>query len=247
MEVEITRDWVDYLGAAGVLVSLLLAAGALIYAKKSSDAARGSEKAAETTAAAASQEAQQTHELLRIAKDQHERLVTESSRRPVLAPPALSFQGMTHPDDLTLGQLESVAYTRPMLGQPIRLWPVVVQALFENIGDKAADRTLARFLVPLEVGLLRSGPRGEHAANVDLHRDELILKGRTGNQRAHVHAWRIQHLPPGQPEALHVLLLFTAPGDYEAELQAQHEEAEPVSRRFLIRVPASGAAQVEQA
>lgn len=50
MKVEIARDWVDrdwvdYVEAAGFLASLLVAAGALIYAKKSSGAASGSTQA----------------------------------------------------------------------------------------------------------------------------------------------------------------------------------------------------------
>lgn len=244
MKVEIARDWVDYVAAAGVLVSLLLAAGALIYAKVSSDAARGSAQAAETTAAAATQEAEQTRELLRLAADQHERLVRESSRSPVLAAPALCFQTMIDPGQLTLAQIASVDPLHDF-GQQIRLWPVVVRALFQNIGDKAADQTLARFVVPSEVGLWRSGPGGEHAQNVDLHADELTLRAATADSATYAHAWRIHHLPPGQPEALHVLLVFREPGEYEAELQAQHEEAEAVRGRFLIIVPETGAARVE--
>lgn len=126
------------------------------------------------------------------------------------------------------------------------LWPLGVRASFENSGDKAADHTLARVLVPADVGLWRSGPAGEHAETVDLHDDELTLSAAGGDSTAHAHAWRIEHLPPGQSEALHVLLVFREPGEYEAELQAQHEEVEPVSRRFLIRVPERGSAQVEQ-
>jgi hypothetical protein len=245
VKTEIARDWVDYVEAVGVLVSLLLAAGALIYARKSSDAARGSAEAAETTAAAATQEAEQTRELVRLATDQHERLVRESSRRPVLAAPELSLQAMIDPGGLTMGQIASMGHRLHDLGQEIRLWPLVVRASFENIGDRAADRALARFLVPAEVGLWRSGPGGEHPEDVDLHGDGLTLSASGEASIAHAHAWRIQHLPPGQPEALHVLLVFREPGEYEAELQAQHEEVEPVSSRFLIRVPERGSAQVD--
>jgi hypothetical protein len=245
VEVEIARDVVDYAEAAGVLVSLVLAAGALIYAKKSSDAASGSARAAEVTASAATQEAEQTRELLRLAADQHERLVRESSRRPRIAAPSLEFQATVDPGELTLGQIAAMRHPLHELGQEIRLWPVVVRASFENIGDKAADQTLARFLVPTAVGLWPSGPRGEHVEDVDLHRDALALRAGGTESAAHAHAWRIRHFPPGQPEALHVLLVFPEPGDYEAELQTQHPDAEPMSRRFLISVPGNGPARVE--
>lgn len=108
VNVHIARDWVDYVEAAGVLVSLLLAGGALIYARKSSDAAAESGKAAATTAAAATQEAEQTRELLQLASDQHERLVKEASRRPVLARPVLVFQASIDRRQLTMGQIMSV-------------------------------------------------------------------------------------------------------------------------------------------
>lgn len=77
--------------------------------------------------------------------------------------------------------------------------------------------------------------------------DDLTLSIPSGHSHAHAHSWRIQHLPPGQPEALHVLLVFREPGDYEVELQAQHEEAEPVGQRFVSRVPEAGPSEVERA
>jgi hypothetical protein len=136
MTVEVARDWVDYVQAAGVLVSLVLAAGALVYAKKSSDAAADSATAADMTAAAATQEAAQTRELLRLAADQHERLITEASRRPVLAPPVLLFQASIETDQLSMAQMMSMEALPKYLGDEVRLWPVVVRASFENVGTK---------------------------------------------------------------------------------------------------------------
>lgn len=250
MKVDIVRDSFDYVQAAGVLVSLLLAAWALIYAKKSVDEAKGSAEAAEktavaaeTTAVAATQEAEQTRELLRIAADQHERLVSESSRRPVFAAPEIFLQGTMDPSALSLAQISAMGH-QLQLGEQIPLWPVVARATFQNVGDKAADQTLARFLVPSEVGLWRSGPSGEHAEDVDLHADELTLASTDGDSTAHAHAWRIDHLPPRQPEAVHALLVFRQPGKYEVELQAQHQEADAVSRRFVISVPQTGPARI---
>jgi hypothetical protein len=249
VKVQIARDWVDYVQAVGVLVSLVLAGGALIYAKKSSTAAAESAEAAATTAAAATQEAEQTRELLRLASDQHQRLVREASRRPVLATPVLLFRASIDPDQLTLGQIMSMgalALSDPV-GEEVRLWPVVVKAVFENVGDKPADQTLARVSVPVEVGLWRAGPDGEHPQDVDLHDEDVNLSVPSGDSRAHAHSWRIQHLPPAQPEALHLLLVFRDPGDHEVELQAEHEEAEPVGQRFVIRVPEAGPAGVQRA
>lgn len=246
VEVEIARDWLDYVQAAGVLVSLLLAAGALVYAKKSSDAASESAHAAETTAAAATQEANQTRELLRLATDQHERLVSESRRRPLFAPPALAFRTTLDPSELTLGQIASMGRSWDDLGRHAELWPAVFSVSFENVGSKAADRALARVAVPVGVGLWRSGPRGEHPENVDLQPVEtLTLRTPTGDSAVHAHAWRIPDLPPRQGETLHVLLVFPRLGDYEAELQAQHEDADPAAQRFLISVPRAGAVHVE--
>jgi len=74
---------------------------------------------------------------------------------------------------------------------------------------------------------------------------EPALSAPTGNITAHAHAWRIERLPPGQPEALHVLLVFPEPGEYAVLLQAHHEEADAVSRWFLITVPDRGSARVE--
>ena len=98
--------------------------------------------------------------------------------------------------------------------------------------------------MPVEVGLWCTSPDGERSKNVDLRDDDLALSVPSGHSQAHVHSWRIQHLPPGQPEAFHVLLVFREPGDYEVELQAQHEEAESVGRRFLIGVPETGPSEV---
>jgi hypothetical protein len=247
VNVHVVRDWIDYVEAGGVLVSLLLAAGALIYAKKSSESAAESAKAAATTADAATQEAKQTRELLRLASDQHERLVGEANRRPVLATPILLFQASLDPGHLTMAQMMSMGALAlsDQVGKEALVWPVVVRALFENIGDKPADQTLARLVVPVEVGVWRTSPDGEQSQNVDLHDDDLTLSVPSGHSHAHAHSWRIQHLPPGQPEALHVLLVFRTPGDYEVELQAQHEAAEPVSQRFAIRIPEAGASDVE--
>src|SRR4051794_31372281 len=92
VQVEIARDWVDYVEAVGVLLSLVFAAGALVYAKKSSDSAAESAQGAEKTAVAAVQGAEQTRELVRIASDEHDLVLRELRRRPVLAPPSLTFQ-----------------------------------------------------------------------------------------------------------------------------------------------------------
>ena len=246
MKVEIARDTLDYVEAAGVLVSLLLAAAALWFAKRSADSAKGSADAAEVTAAAATQEAEQTRKLVRIARDQHERLLAEAGRRPVLATPKLAFQTTREPGDLTIDQIHSMGYQLLAGEQVPVLWPVVVRATFENVGDRSADHVLARFAVPIQVGLWRSGPQGEHAENVDLQRREaMTLAAEGGEFPAHAHAWRIPHLPPNQPEALHALLVFLHPGEYEAELQAEHEQAEAVSQRFRLTVPQQGPAHVE--
>ena len=241
---EIARDWLDYVAALGVLVSLVLAAAALIYARKSARAAQGSADAAETTATAATQEAEQTRELVRIAEDQHERLVEEANRRPVLATPTLSFETMCHPGELTMAQIFSVNY-QVRLGETPRLWLVVVRAAFQNVGDKLAEHVLARFIVPQEVGLWRSGPRGEHPTDVELDGDVLTLEARGTQTSAHAHGWRIPRLPPDEsPEGLHAVLVFGQPGEYEVELQADHEEAQAVSQRFRVTVPVQGSAEV---
>ncbi len=210
MKVEIARDLIDYIEATGVLASVVLALAALVYAKKSADAARGSAEAAETTAAAATQEAEQTRELVRIARDQHDRLVYEASRKPVLGTPTLSFQAMLDPGELTLGQIFAMGH-QPSVGQPPVLWAVVVRAAFQNAGDKLAEQVLARFAVPDEVRRWRSGPHGEHAQDVDLHADDLTLAARGRESGAHTHSWRIPRLPPDQPpEALHAPSVYAA-------------------------------------
>ena len=239
MRVAIVRDWVDYVQAAGVLVSLLLAAGALIYAKRSSDASADSARAAAATAAIAKEEIEHTRKLVRLASDQHDRLVSESKRRPVLAAPSLSLRSMFGADKLTLAQLASMGQPLHSLDLHPRLWPIVVEAAFENIGDKAADQTLARLILPIKVGLWRSDKDGEHSEDLDLQIYQLSLSSPAGADVAHSYSWRIPHLPPTQQEALHLLLVFRALGDYEVELQAQHEEAEPVVQRFLITVSES--------
>ena len=236
MRVEIARDWVDYVQAAGVLVSLLLAAGALIYAKRSSDASADSARAAAATAAIAMEEVEHTRKLLRLASDQHDRLITESKRRPVLAAPTLSLRSVFGANKLTMGQLRSLAVTPHSLDLSPRVWPAVFEVAFENVGDKAADQTLARVIHPIKVGLWRSDRNGEHSEDVDVQPCEVALKSPAGDEIAHVYSWRIPHLPPRQQEARHLLLVFRALGDYEVELQAQHEEAEPVVQRFLITV-----------
>lgn len=142
MKVEVARDLIDYVEAAGVLASVVLALAALVYAKKSADAAQGSAEAAETTAAAATQESEQTRELVRIARDQHDRLVYEASRKPVLGTPTLSFQAMLDPGELTLGQIFAMGH-QPSVGHPPVLWPVVVRAAFQNAGDKLAEPRLS--------------------------------------------------------------------------------------------------------
>lgn len=233
MEIEVARDWVDYVQAGGVLVSLVVAFIALVYAKKSADSAADSSAAAETTATAAAQEAEQTRELVDIARDQHARLLAESSRRPVFEPPALEIVRRIDPSQLTVDEMRGLN-RRPNAMSGLR--PVLVRASFQNVGDKAADRTLAHFIVPAGVSFHRSSATGQQREVVDLHQHEVELDSPVGDAPAYGHSWRIPTFPPFQPEALHALLIFQAEGEYEVELAAAHEEASPMSQRFLIRI-----------
>lgn len=48
------------------------------------------------------------------------------------------------------------------------------------------------------------------------------------------YVWRVSRLDLGQPEVLHATLAFHTTGEFEVELQIEHQEADPVSQRFAI-------------
>lgn len=250
----VERDALDYIEAAGVLVSLILAGAALWFAKRSADAADRSAvaaddtaatasrtaKAAETTAAAATQEAAQTRELVEIARDQHRRLLDEASRAPEFSPPQLVIAKTLDPNMIPMGFLRDVDQ---MLDAPMPRefteWVIVFEATFRNVGNKAAEQALARFAVPDPVRLLRSGPAGEDLERVDLSPLKGYMLRLPGTELpAYAHAWRF-YLPPNQPEILYATLIFDEPGSYELELQIDHEDAELVRQRFMVTLPPS--------
>ena len=81
----------------------------------------------------------------------------ESRRKPVFAAPTLSLRScMFGADKLSLAQLASMGQPLHSLDPQPHLWPIVVEVAFENIGDKAADQTRARLILPIKVGLWRS-------------------------------------------------------------------------------------------
>jgi hypothetical protein len=239
MTLEIARDWLDYVQAAGVFVSLLLAGGALAYAKKSADAASDSATDARETARSAADQAEQTRELLRLASIQHERLVEQASRRPAFAQPDMVWQTSLAPDDLSINQQmqAGVIDLSSPVGEHVELWPVLVRTRITNSGDKPADQVLVRVVVPNIVTTWITSPSGEHPQDVDRQDEQgAALETPDGPVDAYAHAWRIAHLPPSQPESTHILFAFPKPGDYQVVLEAHHEEAGAVSERFVITV-----------
>lgn len=244
MKVQTTRDWLDYVEAAGVLVSLVLALVALLFAKRSADAADESAQAADATAASAAEQAAHTRELVAIARNQHERLLRDINRRPEFGRPELRVETMFDAGDLTLGQLASLGHPFGAMGAAVAVRAVVLRASFENVGDRDADAALARIVVAASASVWRCGPWGQHSADVDLHDDSAMLQVNGREEPAHAHAWRISPLPPGQPEVLHVLLAVGAPGDYEVRLSIEHADAEPAEGRFVVAIPNAGEATV---
>lgn len=260
VKVEVARDWLDYAQAFGGLGSVVLALAALVLAIRSAQDSGRSADAAERTAQAAGEEAElsrkmtkHVEEQLRIQREESEARARERQRRPAFARPVLSVEGMLDPStDLSIAQvwrglgMSLSAGLSGSLPDDIPLWLVIVRATFENEGDMAVDLTLARFAIPETVTLWRSGPAGDHLEDVDLQRvEDLTLRAGAVHQGAHAHAWRIQRLPPGHPEMLHATLAFRQPGEFEVELQVEHEEADPVAQRYLVAVPETGLAHTD--
>jgi hypothetical protein len=242
MEFEVARDWLDYAEAIGAGASLLLAGIAAWFAWRSANDSARSSAAAELTAKAAAEQAELSRQMVKRLEDQleierAERAVREGerARRPTLEKPKLEFQTTFPPDNLTVGLLMrmGVAYgTGRPLTEP---FPVVVKADFKNVGDKPADQMLARVVVPQGVELMPSGPKGEHPRSVDLHAvDGLTLSDGGEPRSAHQFSWRVAHMPPDQPESIFLTLVLPRRHDYEIEIAAEHPEADPVARRFLV-------------
>jgi hypothetical protein len=80
-----------------------------------------------------------------------------------------------------------------------------------------------------------SGPQGDHPQTVDLHVVEgLELLAAGDPERAHQFGWRVPSMPPHQPETTFLTLLLRQESDYEVEVAAEHPDAEPVARRFMV-------------
>jgi hypothetical protein len=122
------------------------------------------------------------------------------------------------------------------MGVPVRgVFPVIVRAQFLNSGDKSADQMLARVVVPESLVPLMSGPRGENPTHTQLRAiDGLTLDSPDGPVQALEFSWRVQHMPPDQPETMHLTLILRNQDDYEVRLGADHPEAEAVESRFLV-------------
>ncbi len=239
--IEVARDWLDYVEAFGAAGSLALAVVAAIFARRSANDSSRSAKAAEQTAVAAREEASLSRQMvgrleeqLEIEKAERDHRQMERGRRPLLEQPALTYMTDFSADDLPMGVLMDLG-VEPELGSSVTgFYPIIVRAEFVNDGDKAADRMLASIAVPESVTLLICGPQGEHVQRVAPHAvDSLTLRG-DGEEPARRHTWRIAHMPPGQPEAAHLMLLLPREQEYEVMLQAEHPDADPAQGYFLV-------------
>jgi hypothetical protein len=160
---EVARDWLDYAEAAGALVSLLLAGIAAAFAWRSASDSNRSAVAAEQTAAAAAEEAKLSRQMVRHLEEQLEieratraELELERQRRPVLSEPTLSWLGQLDPGQLTVGLLREMGIQPGMGGRIMGVYPVIVRARFENVGQKVAEQVLVRCFVPVGVVPLES-------------------------------------------------------------------------------------------
>jgi hypothetical protein len=239
--VEVARDWLDYVEALGAIGSLVLAIVAAVFAWRSANDSSRSARAAEETAEAATEEAalsrqmvKRLEEQLEIEKAERDHRQKERRRKPLLEPPSLTYMTDFSPDELPMGVLMDLG-VEPELGSSVSgLYPIVVRAEFLNNGDKAADQMLASITVPASVTLLLCGPRGEHVQRIAPHPvDSMTLRG-DGEESARRHGWRIEHMPPHQPEATHLMLLLPNQQEYEVVVQAEHPDAEAVQDRFLV-------------
>ena len=217
-------DWVQAIGAFGGVALALIA---LVYARSSTQAARRSAEAAgdsaktarrtadaaEETAAAAREEADNSRELLRIAQEQHARLIAEAGKQAVL--------GI---------DIASVERLKPSPKHVV----LVLQVILRNQGDKAADGALVTILGPVTVKFMPCGAGGDPPQPIALTPvpDEVQSGGRS--VRAHRHSWRIDRLPPGQNEAWHGLFYLPLGQSHELEIRFEHEDAEEVRRRYNI-------------
>jgi hypothetical protein len=241
MTIEVARDWLDYVEAIGAGGSLLLAGIAAWFAWRSAGDSSRSAAAAELTAEAATEEAtlsrqmvNRIEEQLEIERAERTEREQERSRRPSLMRPEVAFQATFSPDHLTVGLLMKMGVPTGM-GDLTEPFPIVIKADFLNVGDKAADQMLARVVVPRSVELLPSGPAGDHPQTVDLHAvDGLALLAAGEPEPARQFSWRVAHMPPNQPETVFLTLVLRRQAEYEVEVAAEHPEAEPVRRRFIV-------------
>lgn len=238
MKVEVIPDCLDYVEAFGALGSLALALVAAWFAWKSAHDSGRSASAAEATANAAAEEAVLSRQMVERLEEQldiERELQEERARRPVLEAPTLTFLGRLEPNELSVGLLRELG-VQLQLGRRVHgLYPVIVRAEFLNSGNRDASQMRARVAVPEGLVPLTSGPRGEHPTRTALSEvDDLMLSSPDGPVRAVEFSWRVAHMPPDQPEAMHLILILRKPGAYEVRLGADHGEADAAESHFVV-------------
>jgi hypothetical protein len=238
--IEVARDWLDYVEVFSGLGSLALAILAAWFAWRSAGESSRSASAAEHTAKAAAEEAVLSRQMVEHLEEQLEieratrgEVEEARRRRPVLTAPRLIYLSGFDPEELPGGILMDLGVELELGSSITGIHPVIVRVEFENYGDKDAPETLASVAVPESITMLTCGPRGEHPEKVDLHASEAVLHGADGEEAAHRFAWRVAHLPPHQPEAMHLMLLLPTEQSYEVLLQVEHSEAHTMSARYF--------------
>jgi len=240
--IEVARDWLDYVEAVGALGSLALAVVASAFAWRSSRDSGRSARAAEQTAKAAEEEASLSRQMvgrleeqLKIEQAEQDHRERERRRRPLLEPPSLTYMTDFSADELSVGVLMDLGVELELGSSVSGIFPIVVRAEFVNKGDKAADQLLASIAVPASVVLLLCGPRGEHLQQIAPPLvDSMILRG-DGEEQARRHGWRVEHMPPHQPEVAHLMMILPSQQqEYEVVVGAEHPDTEAVQNRFLV-------------
>ena len=236
IEIEVAKDWLDYVAAFGAVAAIFIAAVAIFLAARSAISAARSAEAAQWTAEAALSEAEQV-----------KRLVGRLIERGPAAPGGSENGG-------ALQSKQAAPVTQPKLGATLSIAlelhsrSVIARATVENSGDGPVENVLVSFLAPHTVPFREFGREGrvgeERILGSEAPGVELTTADGSAVQALR-HSWRVESLAPGEREHWFAQLFLDCAGDFHLELRAGHKVAAPVRQRYALAIADEGGATIE--
>ena len=193
--------WVEYVGAIGGFVGVLLAGVAARFAWTSGKEAKRTADAAERTASAAEEESRVSRELAEIQRTQHEVFLQEQARAPRLL-------------------VDWVVHTEYQTGHAHR---VILEIGWNNLGTKDVERAGFNLIVPDDLPIYRANSEGAVKALPGgwlLPAPEHALNEGVGSH----YMTRTIDAPIRQATVIHVGFNIPGPGQYPLELKIFHHE-----------------------